>query len=99
MNILKLAHSFQSEKSIKDILISSEEYRIKMYPMDFEEYLWAMKDTVTMDTIKSAFIKRKPLGDAIHRKIMKIFRTYMAVSGMPNLTNNLILHGLTPVRN
>lgn len=77
-------------KNVKDILIPSEEYRIKMYPMDFEEYLWAMKDTVTMPAIKNAFIRRKPLGDAIHRKIMKIFRTYMAVGGMPQAIDALI---------
>ena len=65
------------KKNVKDILIPSEEYRIKMYPMDFEEYLWAMGDDITYDE------KRKPLGDAIHRKIMKTFRTYMAVGGMP----------------
>ena len=70
-------------KNVKDILIPSEEYRIKMYPMDFEEYLWAQGDTVTFDAIKNAFENRKPLGDAIHRKIMKTFRTYMAVGGMP----------------
>ena len=70
-------------KNVKDILIPSEEYRISMYPMDFEEYLWALEDDVTYDTIKDSFEKRKPLGDAIHRKIMKTFRTYMAVGGMP----------------
>lgn len=71
------------KRNVQDILIPSEEYRIKMYPMDFEEYLWALGDEVTYDAIKAAFAKRKPLGDAIHRKIMKIFRTYMAVGGMP----------------
>lgn len=70
-------------KNIKDILIPSEEYRIKMYPMDFEEYLWAIGDDVTYTAIKNAFEKRKALGDAVHRKIMKVFRTYMAVGGMP----------------
>ena len=70
-------------KNVQDILIPSEEYRIKMYPMDFEEYLWALKDEITYEAIKSAFEKRKPIGDAIHRKIMKVFRTYMVVGGMP----------------
>lgn len=70
-------------KNVKDILIPSEEYRIKMYPMDFEEYLWAIGDDVTYTAIKNAFEKRKALGDAVHRKIMKVFRTYMAVGGMP----------------
>jgi len=70
-------------KNVQDILIPSEEYRIKMYPMDFEEYLWVINDDVTYDFIKVAFEKRKSLGDAVHRKIMKVFRTYMAVGGMP----------------
>lgn len=70
-------------KNVQDILIPSEEYRIKMYPMDFEEYLWALGDEITYETIKSSFEMKKSLGDAIHRKIMKIFRTYMAVGGMP----------------
>lgn len=70
-------------KNVKDILIPSEEYRIKMYSMDFEEYLWAIGDDVTYTAIKNAFEKRKALGDAVHRKIMKVFRTYMAVGGMP----------------
>ena len=71
------------KKNVKNILIPSEEYHVKMYPMDFEEYLWALGDEVTIPTIKEAFEKRKPLGDAIHRKIMKNFRIYMVVGGMP----------------
>lgn len=71
------------KKNVQSILIPSEEYRIKMYPLDFEEYLWALGDNITYGAIKTAFEKRMPLGDAIHRKIMKTFRTYMAVGGMP----------------
>lgn len=70
-------------KNVQDILIPSEEYRIKMYPMDFEEYLWALGEDNTYEVIQDAFSNKKPLGDAIHRKIMKTFRTYMAVGGMP----------------
>lgn len=69
--------------NVKDILIPSEEYKLKMYPMDFEEFLWAQNDTITVPAIAFAFEKRKPLGDAIHRKIMQKFRTYMVVGGMP----------------
>ena len=71
------------KKNVKDILIPSEEYRLKMYPMDFEEFLWACGDEVTMPVIEDSFKKKKPLGEAAHRKIMKTFRTYMAVGGMP----------------
>lgn len=71
------------KKNVQSILIPSEEYKIKMYPMDFEEFLWAQNDTITVPSIQDAFEKRAPLGDAIHRKIMQQFRTYMAVGGMP----------------
>lgn len=71
------------KRNIKDILIPSEEEKIKMYPMDFEEFLWAKGNTVTMPAIRDAFEKRKPLGDAIHRKTMQLFREYIAVGGMP----------------
>lgn len=71
------------KKNVQHILIPSEEYRLKMYPMDFEEFLWAKKDNVTMSVIRDAFTRKKPLGDPIHRKIMQIFRTYIAVGGMP----------------
>ena len=74
-------------KNVKDILIPSEEHRIKMYPMDFEEYLWAIGDDVTYLAVKQAFENRKPLGEAIHRKVMKVFRTYMVVGGMPQAVN------------
>lgn len=71
------------KKNVKDILIPSEEYKLKMYPMDFEEFLWAKGDSVTVPAMKDAFEKKKPLGDVIHRKIMQSFRTYMVVGGMP----------------
>ncbi len=71
------------KKNVKDILIPSEEEKIKMYPMDFEEFLLAKGNTVTMPVIKEAFEKRKPLGEAIHRKIMQLFREYIVVGGMP----------------
>ena len=77
-------------KNIQNILIPSEEYRIKMYPLDFEEYLWALGDTVTFEAIKSAYEKRKPLGDSVHRKIMKKFRTYMVIGGMPQAVSAFV---------
>ena len=77
-------------KNVQDILIPSEEYRIKMFPMDFEEYLWAIGDHTTIPVIKEAFNSRTPLGDAIHRKIIKNFRTYMAVGGMPQAVEALV---------
>ena len=55
----------------------------EMHSMDFEEFLWAKGNTVTMPAIKEAFEKRKPLGDLIHRKTLQLFREYIAVGGMP----------------
>ena len=71
------------KKNVQKILIPSEEEKLKMYPMDFEEFLWAKGNTAVMPAIKTAFESRKPLGNAAHRKIMQIFREYIAVGGMP----------------
>lgn len=71
------------QENVKNILIPSEEENVKMYPMDFEEYLWAIGNNAIIDTIREAFEKRKSLGEDIHRRILREFRTYMAVGGMP----------------
>lgn len=78
------------KKNVKDILIPSEEYRVKMFPMDFEEFMWAQGDMVTVPAIRDAFQNRKPMGDAIHRRILQHFRTYMAVGGMPQAVAALV---------
>lgn len=71
------------KKNKEKIMIPSEEEKIKMYPMDFEEYLWAIGDNVTFNCIKEAYEKRKSLGDLMHNTVLKRFRTYMVVGGMP----------------
>jgi hypothetical protein len=71
------------KKNTKDILIPSEEHKISMYPMDFEEFLWAIGDEVTADTIRLLCKDRKYAGNAMHRNLMRIFRLYMLVGGMP----------------
>ncbi|MCF0237355.1 MAG: ATP-binding protein [Sphaerochaetaceae bacterium] len=71
------------KKNTKDILIPSEEHRISMYPMDFEEFLWAIGDNVTADTIRLLFDNKKAAGDGMHRNIMRLFRLYMLIGGMP----------------
>ena len=70
-------------QNVKDILIPSEEEHIKMYPMDFEEFLLALGDTLTVPFLKENFLNRTQLGAAVHRKVLKDFRTYMLVGGMP----------------
>lgn len=71
------------KKNTKDILIPSEEHKISMYPMDFEEFLWAIDDIMTADTIKLLMKSKKPAGNALHRNLMRTFRLYMLIGGMP----------------
>lgn len=70
-------------RNVKGIVIPSEEERIDMFPMDFEEFLWAMDDDILMPFAKECFGKRQPLGADLHRKVMELFRQYMIVGGMP----------------
>lgn len=71
------------KKNVQDILIPSEERHVRMYPLDFEEFLWALGNDTLMDFIRLCFEKRKPLGQALHRKAMDYFRQYLIVGGMP----------------
>jgi predicted AAA+ superfamily ATPase len=70
-------------KSSVDIVIPSEETKIDMFPMDYEEFRWAMGDEVTIPLLRTMFEKKQSLGEAIHRKMMRDFRLYMLVGGMP----------------
>lgn len=82
-------------KNVQDIVIPSEETRVNMYPMDYEEFRWALGDTATVPLLRSVYEKPMPLGDAAHRKLLRDFRLYMLVGGMPQAvskyleTNNL----------
>lgn len=78
------------QKNIKDILIPSEERKISMFPMDFEEFLWAIGDTTTSKFLANVFDKKVSLGDAVHRKLMRDFRLYMLVGGMPQAVESYI---------
>lgn len=75
----------------KDILIPSEEHRINMYPMDFEEFLWAMNEEDLANYIRECFEKRIALPQAIHRKAMDWLRQYMLVGGMPQAVESYAL--------
>lgn len=83
------------KKNTDNILIPSEEHKINMYPMDFEEFLWAVNDEVTADTIRYLLNNKKTAGNAMHRSLMRTFRLYMLIGGMPQAietyleTNNL----------
>ena len=76
--------------NVKDITIPSEEEAIGMYPMDFEEYLWAIGDKVTFPAIKKAFEERRPMGRSFHETAMHRFREYLLVGGMPQAVDKFI---------
>ncbi len=80
------------KKNTKDILIPSEEHKISMYPMDFEEFLWAIGDRISAETIKMLLEKKRPAGNTIHRNLMRNFRLYMLIGGMPQAVETYIEH-------
>ena len=77
-------------KNVQNILIPSEERKISMYPMDYEEFLWALGDHTTFPLLKSFFEKRRPLGEQMNRKLMRDFRLYMLVGGMPQAVDEYL---------
>ena len=83
-------------KNVKDIVIPSEEEKMVLHPLDYEEFKWALGDTTTIAQMRMIFEKRLSMGDAVTRKLMRDFRLYMAVGGMPQAvceyleTNNLM---------
>ncbi len=70
------------KKNVKNIVIPSEEHKINMYPMDYEEFLWATGNS-NYEIIKQIVNSGKPIGEATNRKLMRDYRIYMAVGGMP----------------
>lgn len=74
-------------KNTKNITIPSEETRLTMYPMDYEEFRWAMGDDATMDLMRGVFQNRMSLGDDTNRKLMRDLRLYMLIGGMPQAVN------------
>ncbi len=70
-------------KNTSGIVLPSEECHIDMWPMDFEEFLWALGEDVMMNYIRDCYVGRRPLGQAIHRKALDLVRLYMIVGGMP----------------
>lgn len=83
-------------KNVKDIVIPSEEEKMILHPLDYEEFKWALGDTTTIPQMRMIFEKRLSMGDAVTRKLMRDFRLYIAVGGMPQAvceyleTNNLM---------
>ena len=77
-------------QNVEDILIPSEERRLKMYPMDFEEFLWAMGEEMLMPFIAKCFHEQQPLGQSLHRRAMDYFRQYLIVGGMPQAVSKYV---------
>ena len=77
------------KNNVKNIVIPSEERTISMFPMDFEEFLWAMGNETLMPYLQKQFIEGKPLKD-LHREAMDYFRRYLIVGGMPQAVNTYV---------
>lgn len=78
------------KRNVKSIVIPSEETRLSLYPMDYEEFKWALGDNVSIRLLHQSFEKRQSLGDAMNRRMMRDFRLYMLVGGMPQAVNAYI---------
>lgn len=77
-------------QNVQHIVIPSEEERIQMYPMDYEEFRWAMGDEATIPLLGQVMKSRMPLGVDVHRRMMRDFRLYMLVGGMPQAVNEFL---------
>ena len=71
------------QRNVKDILIPSEEHHLEMFPMDFEEFLWANGADAVCEIIRNAYKGAHEIGDGMHRRIMALLREYLVVGGMP----------------
>ena len=78
------------KKNVENILIPSEERHLNMYPMDFEEFLWANGNNNLMDLIRKCFEDKKPLGQLMHREAMDYFKQYLIVGGMPQAVEKYV---------
>ena len=70
-------------ENVENITLPSEERKMAMYPMDFEEFAWALEEEVLVGYIRKCYEKRMPLEQSLHAKAMMLFRQYMIVGGMP----------------
>ena len=75
------------KKNTQNIRIPSEETRLTLYPLDYEEFRWALGDEVTIPMLREAFDIQRHLGDGLTRKLLRDFRLYMLVGGMPQAVN------------
>lgn len=83
------------KQNVKNIIIPSEEHEINLYPLDYEEFRWALGDDISIPMLQEMFNSRRSMGDSANRNLMKDFRLYMLIGGMPQAvkayiqTNNM----------
>ena len=77
-------------QNVENIIIPSEEEVLEMFPMDYEEFLWAMGDMESVNLLREALRNKQGFGDAVNRKLMRDFRLYMIVGGMPQAVSKYI---------
>nr|WP_239512742.1 AAA family ATPase [Bifidobacterium avesanii] len=80
------------KKNVANIVIPSEERKMEMGPLDFEEFCWAMGEELLAQTIRTSFERRAPLPDALHKRAMRLWREYMLVGGMPQAVVSYVGH-------
>lgn len=78
------------KKNIQGIRIPSEETRLTLLPLDYEEFRWALGDTTSIPLLKEMFFSKQSLGDGVVRKLLRDFRLYMLVGGMPQAVNTYL---------
>ncbi len=81
-NYIETGSLISIKKNVKDIVIPSEEHKIPVYPMDYEEFLWATENN-SYDTLRTLYQLNQPVGNQLNTGLMRDFRIYMAVGGMP----------------
>ncbi len=89
-NYIEIGSLISIKENVKDIILPSEEQMIKMYPMDFEEFGWALNQKMMINYIKKCFDDCVPLDDNLHYKAMMLFKQYMMVGGMPKCVSTYI---------
>lgn len=78
------------KKNIQGIRIPSEETRLTLLPLDYEEFRWALGDTTSIPLLKEMFLSKQSLGDGVVRKLLRDFRLYILVGGMPQAVNTYL---------
>ncbi len=90
LSIKRKGKSASKKNQPKSILIPSEETRLDMYPMDYEEFRWALGDNDTIPLLRTMFNNLSPLSDSTNRRMMRDFRLYVLVGGMPQAVNDYL---------